>query len=101
MHPRGGVEISADRSEELRFLRWDEIERDETQPRLWFDPERLESFADNILKNGVLQPITITRKTENAKQKKFRLQIGERRWRAVGILIDRGKLSVRRNVQVS
>jgi ParB family transcriptional regulator, chromosome partitioning protein len=48
------------------------------QPRIQMPPEQLQSLAESIRKNGVIQPILVRRVAE----KVFELIAGERRWRA-------------------
>lgn len=48
------------------------------QPRKTFDKELLEQLADSIAKYGVLQPITVRRRSDG----KYLIIAGERRWRA-------------------
>lgn len=74
----------------------DLIDPDPMQPRQEFypvdgvlDPETqqaLEELADSIAKVGLLQPITL-RETEDGR---YKISIGERRWRAVCLNRDRG-----------
>jgi ParB family transcriptional regulator, chromosome partitioning protein len=47
------------------------------QPRLEFDLERLESLAESVKKNGVLQPILVRKFNED-----YQIIAGERRWKA-------------------
>jgi ParB family chromosome partitioning protein len=48
------------------------------QPRIDFDPEKIEELAGSIAQKGVLQPLIVTRKTEGG----YELVVGERRLRA-------------------
>lgn len=48
------------------------------QPRMQFEPQKLQELADSISENGVIQPI-ILRKTSDGG---YELVAGERRWRA-------------------
>ena len=48
------------------------------QPRRNFDPEQLQSLADSIKSQGVVQPIVV-RPVENGR---YEIVAGERRWRA-------------------
>jgi ParB family chromosome partitioning protein len=52
------------------------------QPRTEFDTKELHSLADSILQNGLLQPITVRKKSDNV----FELVAGERRLRAMKML---------------
>jgi ParB family chromosome partitioning protein len=47
------------------------------QPRVVFQPERLEELAASIRANGILQPLIVRR-----HEAQFQLVAGERRWRA-------------------
>jgi len=47
------------------------------QPRVVFQPERLEELAASIRANGIIQPLIVRRHDEQ-----FQLVAGERRWRA-------------------
>ncbi len=47
------------------------------QPRMQFEPERLQELADSITENGIIQPIIVRRAEEG-----YELVAGERRWRA-------------------
>src|ERR1700687_5460347 len=47
------------------------------QPRVVFQPERLEELAASIRANGVIQPLIVRR-----HQGQYQLIAGERRWRA-------------------
>ena len=53
------------------------------QPRTEFDPEALAELAQSVGDIGFLQPIVVRRLTPaNAKEQRFELVAGERRWRA-------------------
>ena len=49
------------------------------QPRKQFEQEPLEALADSIRRYGVLQPITVRRRSRDGK---YLIIAGERRWRA-------------------
>ncbi len=51
-----------------------------TQPRQDFDKEAIESLADSIREQGVLQPILV--RPHETKPGEFEIVAGERRWRA-------------------
>jgi ParB family transcriptional regulator, chromosome partitioning protein len=55
----------------------DRIEPNPLQPRVVFNPEKLNELAQSIRANGVIQPL-IVRKTGDS----YHLVAGERRWRA-------------------
>lgn len=59
-------------------LRISEIEPNKNQPRKSFDKEPLETLADSIRTNGVLQPLLV-RPLSNGN---YQIVAGERRWRA-------------------
>ena len=73
--------------ETLKVLPLGEINPDPSQPRQRFDQEALEDLALSILKHGLLQPITV-RPTASAGQ--YEIISGERRYRALTILAQRG-----------
>ncbi len=52
--------------------------RDETQPRKEFDQEKIGELAQSIKKNGLIQPLIVTRRDSDS----YYLVAGERRWRA-------------------
>ena len=53
------------------------IQPNPMQPRVVFQPERLEELAASIRANGIIQPLIVRR-----HQAQFQLVAGERRWRA-------------------
>ena len=53
-----------------------------SQPRKTFDPDALESLAESIRQNGVLQPLLVRRRANGL----FELVAGERRLRAAGLI---------------
>jgi ParB family chromosome partitioning protein len=50
------------------------------QPRREFDDEELDSLAESIREQGILQPILVRRDSDNANG--YEIVAGERRWRA-------------------
>ena len=56
------------------------IEPGPWQPRKFFDQDEIDSLANSIKKQGVIQPIILKSK-ENKKNEYF-IIAGERRWRA-------------------
>ncbi len=62
----------------LLLLPIEKIFRDETQPRKEFDIEKINELAQSIKKNGLIQPLIVTKKDLDS----FSLVAGERRWRA-------------------
>lgn len=63
---------------EVREINIEDIIPNEDQPRKYFGEEALNELAENIVSQGVLQPITVKRATGQ----KFQILLGERRWRA-------------------
>lgn len=64
-------------------------------PRKRFDPASLEDLAESIAKEGVLLPLLVRRANQpgnlslpDAKPDDYEIIAGERRWRAVGRLIE-------------
>lgn len=54
-----------------------DVSPNEDQPRKHFDKEKLRELADSIAKNGIIQPIIVTRSGNS-----YQIVAGERRWRA-------------------
>jgi len=73
----GGGGASVDRTG-LRDLPIDQIDANPSQPRRRFEPEALQSLADSIAVQGVLQPVLVRPRPGG----RFELVAGERRWRA-------------------
>jgi len=63
---------------DLLLIPIEKIFRDENQPRKEFDKEKIEELAQSISKNGIIQPLILTKKDDNT----YNLVAGERRWRA-------------------
>jgi len=63
---------------ELKNLPVEKISKGEYQPRLSIDPDALQSLADSIKAQGVVQPVVVRRIAGG----NFELIAGERRWRA-------------------
>ena len=59
----------------------EKIFRDENQPRKEFDPEKINELAQSIKKNGLIQPLILTKRNYDT----YTLVAGERRWRAAQI----------------
>jgi ParB family chromosome partitioning protein len=66
---------------ELRDLSVDLIAPNPDQPRRRFDPDELQSLADSIAEQGVLQPVLVRPRPGG----RFEIVAGERRWRAAQI----------------
>ena len=92
----------------LLLIPIERIFRDENQPRKEFDKEKIEELAQSINKNGLIQPLIVTKKdSEN-----YILVAGERRWRASQIAnlktlpalllptdLDKDEISLIENIQ--
>ena len=92
----------------LLLIPIEKIFRDENQPRKEFDKEKIEELAQSINKNGIIQPLILT-KNDNDN---YTLVAGERRWRAAQIAnlkllpslllptdLDRDEISLIENIQ--
>ena len=62
----------------LLLIPIEKIFRDENQPRKVFDKEKIDELAQSIKKNGLIQPLIVTKRDLDT----FSLVAGERRWRA-------------------
>ena len=65
------------RSTSLIELDLDRIQPNPLQPRLQFEPKKLQELAASIKENGLLQPIVV-----RASGGGYEIVVGERRWRA-------------------
>lgn len=72
---------------ESRLLTWRQIVPSPLNPRKEFDAEELKGLADSIRAEGVLENLLVRRTGDPAI---FELAAGERRWRAVGLLVEEG-----------
>jgi len=70
----------------LPVLARDQIVPDPDQPRKQFDQVELEELAESIADRGLLEPVLVRLTGESSAQ----LVAGERRWRAIGLLIAAG-----------
>ena len=57
-----------------------DLKRNQYQPRMQFDENKLEELAQSIKKNGVIQPIAVRPDKEDLE--KYEIIAGERRWLA-------------------
>lgn len=62
------------------------------QPRKTFEPVALQELANSILSNGLMQPITVTPRQGEDGETRYMIVMGERRFRAMSLLADQGKL---------
>ncbi len=92
----------------LLLIPIEQIFRDENQPRKEFDKEKIEELAQSINKNGLIQPLILTKKDDN----NYNVVAGERRWRAAQIAnlkilpalllpsdLDKDEISLIENIQ--
>lgn len=69
-----------------RLLRHDQIRVGGANPRKFFDEESLAALADNIAEHGLLENLVVRPTPDDPDT--FELVAGERRWRAIGLLIE-------------
>ena len=55
-----------------------DLERNQYQPRNYFDEKKIDELAQSIKKNGLIQPIAVRKGKKNG----YEIIAGERRWRA-------------------
>jgi len=92
----------------LLLIPIEKIFRDENQPRKEFDKEKIEELAQSIIKNGLIQPLILTKNDNDS----YTLVAGERRWRAAQIAnlkilpslllpvdLDKDEISLIENIQ--
>ena len=92
----------------LHLIPIEKIFRDENQPRKEFDKEKIEELAQSISKNGLIQPLILTKNDNDS----YTLVAGERRWRAAQIAnlkilpslllptdLDKDEISLIENIQ--
>ena len=92
----------------LLLIPIERIFRDENQPRKEFDKEKIEELAQSINKNGLIQPLIVTKRDDE----NYILVAGERRWRASQIAnlktlpalllptdLDKDEISLIENIQ--
>lgn len=105
---RANINLDKETKNGLLLIPIENIYRDENQPRKQFDKEKIEELAQSIKKNGLIQPLILTKQNEN----KFILVAGERRWRAAQIAnlstipalllpedLDKDEISLIENIQ--
>lgn len=73
-----GQRPAQDTTADIMRIPIDMIEPNPYQPRMSFDQDALDELADSIRTLGLIQPITVRRKTEG----KYQIISGERRFRA-------------------
>ena len=72
------VNTDSSNNKGLLLVPIEKIFRDESQPRKQFNKEKLDELAQSIKKNGLIQPLIVTKRNTDS----FLLVAGERRWRA-------------------
>ncbi len=75
----GAIESLAKPMSEMAEIAISDIIPNPTQPRTNFDEEALAELADSIRQLGVIQPVTVMKKSADGK---YVIISGERRWRA-------------------
>lgn len=75
----GAIESLAKPMSEMAEIAISDIIPNPTQPRTKFDEEALAELADSIRQLGVIQPVTVMKKSADGK---YVIISGERRWRA-------------------
>ena len=102
------TQIQTSNNEGLRLIPIEKIFRDEAQPRKEFDKVKIEELAQSIKKNGLIQPLIVTKSDKD----NFLLVAGERRWRAAQLTelkvlpalllpndLDKDEISLIENIQ--
>ena len=56
------------------------IKRDQTQPRQYFNEDKIQELADSILEHGMIEPLVVQKDGDS-----YTIITGERRWRAAKI----------------
>jgi ParB family chromosome partitioning protein len=78
-----GATPAAGASRPQRHLPIGQLEPSPLQPRRHFDPDELESLAESIRSNGILQPLLV--RVHPTRPGMHEIVAGERRWRAAQI----------------
>ncbi len=63
---------------EISFINLEDIEPHQSQPRKYFNEDKITQLSESIKKHGVLQPIIVSEKSNG----KYKIIAGERRYRA-------------------
>lgn len=75
-----------------RTLRTSELEPNRNQPRKYFSDEAIQTLADSIRENGMIQPILVRPLSSGS----YQIVAGERRWRAARMLgLDEVPVNIR------
>ena len=102
------LNLESKKKDGLLLIPIEKIFRDENQPRKEFDQEKIAELAQSINKNGLIQPVILTKKDDN----NYIIVAGERRWRAAQIAnlktlpalllptdLDKDEISLIENIQ--
>ena len=73
-----GEDFSMETSAPASTLPISQIENCASQPRKYFDDEKLEELAESIREHGIIQPLTVRKLASGY----YQIIAGERRWRA-------------------
>lgn len=73
-----GKDFSIDPPTSASTLPINQVESCHTQPRRYFNEEKLEELAESIRSHGIIQPLTVRRLSSGY----YQIIAGERRWRA-------------------
>ena len=105
---KADLNLESKKDNGLLLIPIEKIFRDENQPRKEFDKEKIEELAQSINKNGLIQPLILSKKVDN----NYMLVAGERRWRAAQIAnlkmipalllpedLDKDEISLIENIQ--
>ena len=105
---KADLNLESKKDNGLLLIPIEKIFRDEYQPRKEFDKEKIEELAQSIHKNGLIQPLILTKKGDSH----YMLVAGERRWRAAQIAnlkmipslllpedLDKDEISLIENIQ--
>ena len=105
---KANLNLENKKDDGLLLIPIEKIFRDENQPRKEFDKEKIDELAQSINKNGLIQPLILTKKDDNS----YTLVAGERRWRAAQIAnlkilpalllpsdLDKDEISLIENIQ--
>ena len=105
---KADLNLENKKNDGLLLIPIEKIFRDENQPRKEFDKEKIEELAQSISKNGLIQPLILTKNDNDS----YTLVAGERRWRAAQIAnlkilpslllptdLDKDEISLIENIQ--
>jgi len=79
-----------EQGEVLAFVPHALIDRSDINPRRSFDDGALSTLADSIAEHGIVQPIML--RPRDDVPGRYWIVVGERRWRAMGLLVENGRV---------